>query len=56
MPTQRVPSHPVRKRSPADEHLLDRLRKICMALPEAIEKLSVMGSKEATDYFLELLK
>ena len=23
---------------------------------EAIEKLSVMGSKEATDYFLELLK
>jgi predicted DNA-binding protein (MmcQ/YjbR family) len=35
-----APSHPVRARSPADEKLLQRLRKICMALPEANEKLS----------------
>ena len=40
MPTQRVPTHPVRHRSAADERLLLRLRKICMALPEATEKLS----------------
>ena len=40
MSTKRTPSHPIRKRSPGDERLLLRLRKICMALPEANEKLS----------------
>ncbi len=40
MAPKRTPSHPVRARSPADERLLQRLRKICMALPEANEKLS----------------
>jgi len=32
--------HPIRKISSADAALLDRLRKICMALPESVEKLS----------------
>jgi hypothetical protein len=40
MPAKRQSSHPSRRRSPADERLCDRLRKICMALPEAQEKLS----------------
>jgi hypothetical protein len=40
MATTRTPSHPVRARSPADERLLERLRKLCLALPEANEKLS----------------
>ena len=40
MPTKLAPSHPVRARTPADERLLQRLRTICMALPEANEKLS----------------
>jgi hypothetical protein len=40
MPTKREPTHPVRHLSPADERLLARLRKICLALPEANEKLS----------------
>lgn len=40
MPAKRVPTHPVRHRSASDERLLVRLRKICMALPEANEKLS----------------
>ena len=30
----------VLRRSPADERLTERLRKICMALPEANEKIS----------------
>ena len=40
MPVKRAPSHPVKHRSPADERLAERIRKICMALPEANEKLS----------------
>ena len=40
MPAKRVTTHPVRQRSASDERLLVRLRKICMALPEANEKLS----------------
>jgi hypothetical protein len=40
MPAQRVPTHPVKSTSPADAKLVARLRKICMALPEANEKLS----------------
>jgi hypothetical protein len=40
MSTKRVPSHPIRHRSPADERLVERLRKICLALPEANEKVS----------------
>jgi predicted DNA-binding protein (MmcQ/YjbR family) len=40
MATRRSTSHPVKHRSAADEQLLARLRKICMALPEASEKLS----------------
>ena len=40
MPTKREPTHPVRHRSAADEKLLARLRTVCMALPEANEKLS----------------
>ena len=40
MSSKRAPSHPVRQRSAADERLLIRLRKICMALPDANEKLS----------------
>src|SRR5437660_7488808 len=40
MPSKRPMSHPVMARSPKEERLTDRLRKICMALPEANEKLS----------------
>lgn len=40
MPTERTPTHPIRPRTPADERLLERLRKICLALPEANERLS----------------
>src|SRR6185369_13024017 len=40
MPAKRPTSHPVLLRSPVEERLTDRLRKICMALPEANEKLS----------------
>ena len=40
MSTKRTPSHPIRERSPGEERLLLRLRKICLALPEANEKLS----------------
>jgi len=40
MTDKRTPSHPVRKLSSADERLLLRLRKICMAFPEANEKTS----------------
>jgi hypothetical protein len=37
---KRPATHPVLRRTPAEERLTDRLRKICMALPEANEKLS----------------
>src|SRR6266404_1344330 len=40
MPAKHPMSHPVMGRSPVEERLADRLRKICMALPEAKEKLS----------------
>src|SRR5437660_12168518 len=40
MPSKRPMSHPVMARSPKEERLTDRLRKICMALPDANEKLS----------------
>ena len=40
MPTQRSHSGAKRKRSSADERLVERLRKICMAQPDAVEKLS----------------
>src|SRR5690242_18376721 len=40
MPAKRQTSHSPFRRSPAEERLTDRLRKICMALPEANEKLS----------------
>lgn len=33
-------SHPVRALSPRDEKLVERLRRICMALPEANERIS----------------
>jgi predicted DNA-binding protein (MmcQ/YjbR family) len=40
MATDRDTLHPILPRSPAEELLANRLRKICMALPEANEKLS----------------
>ncbi len=40
MPTKRSRDLEIRKRSAASERLLARLRPICMALPEAVEKLS----------------
>jgi len=40
MAAKRATSHPVMRRSLAEERLTDRLRKICLALPEANEKLS----------------
>jgi hypothetical protein len=41
MPTKRPPApRTVRVRSKASERLFERLRRICMALPEANEKLS----------------
>ena len=40
MPAKRSPSHPVRPLTAADARLAERLRKICLALPEAAEKLS----------------
>jgi hypothetical protein len=33
-------THPVRTRSPGEEAILARLRKLCLALPEADERLS----------------
>ncbi len=35
-----VSTHPIRAISPADQRLEGRLRKICMALPEANERIS----------------
>jgi predicted DNA-binding protein (MmcQ/YjbR family) len=35
-----APAHPVRRHGAADERLIARLRKICLALPEANEKVS----------------
>src|SRR5512145_757774 len=40
MATRRSSPHPIARRSAGDERLLARLRKICMTLPEANEKLS----------------
>jgi len=40
MATQRSAPRVTARRSTADERLVDRLRKICLALPEANEKLS----------------
>jgi hypothetical protein len=40
VPAKRSTSHPILRRLPAEERLADRLRRICMALPEANEKLS----------------
>ena len=40
MASERTTTHPILRRSPAEERLTDRLRKICMALPEANERLS----------------
>ena len=40
MATRRSSPRPIARRSAAHERLLDRLRKICLALPEATEKLS----------------
>jgi predicted DNA-binding protein (MmcQ/YjbR family) len=40
MPAKRVTTHPVKSTSLSDAKLVARLRKICLALPEAHEKLS----------------
>ena len=40
MPAKRPTSHPRPRRSTTEERLIDRLRQICMALPQANEKLS----------------
>jgi hypothetical protein len=40
MPVKRVTTRPVKSISAADAKLVERLRKICMALPDANEKLS----------------
>ena len=39
-PSQQPPSHPVRLISARDAPLLERLRKLCLAFPEAGERLS----------------
>jgi predicted DNA-binding protein (MmcQ/YjbR family) len=40
MPARKVPSHPIKALAAADAALVERLRKLCMMLPEANEKLS----------------
>jgi hypothetical protein len=40
MPTKPSSRHPVRPLSNKDERVLRRLRAICMAFPEAVEKIS----------------
>jgi predicted DNA-binding protein (MmcQ/YjbR family) len=40
MAARKEPSHPVKALSPSDAALVERLRKLCMAYPEANEKLS----------------
>jgi len=40
MPSKPTSTHPVRSLSKKDERSLERLRAICMALPEAVEKIS----------------
>ena len=35
-----APSHPIRRLSAADRKLVERIRKICLAFPEAVEKIS----------------
>jgi predicted DNA-binding protein (MmcQ/YjbR family) len=39
-PKPRVSTHPVRELSAADRRLVERVRKICMAFPEANERIS----------------
>ena len=39
-PKSRVSTHPVRDLSAADRRLVERVRKICMAFPEANERIS----------------
>lgn len=40
MPTARTSTHPIRPLSAADARLVERLRKLCLALPEADERVS----------------
>src|SRR5687767_5361485 len=40
MPAKPTAPHPVRPRTAADERIVERLRKICLALPQANEKVS----------------
>jgi predicted DNA-binding protein (MmcQ/YjbR family) len=40
MPAKRQRTHTLLRRSPAEERLTERLRKICLALPETNEKVS----------------
>src|SRR6185503_18178320 len=40
MPSKPTSTHPVRSLSKKDERSLARVRAICMALPEAVEKIS----------------
>ena len=37
---KRAPSHPVRRLKTSDQRLVERVRKICLALPEANERVS----------------
>ena len=39
-PKPRISSHPVRRLSAADQRLVERVRRICMAFPEANERIS----------------
>jgi predicted DNA-binding protein (MmcQ/YjbR family) len=39
-PTSRMSLHPVRRLSATDQRLVERVRKICMAFPEANERIS----------------
>lgn len=40
MPTARTSTHPIRPLTAADARLVERLRKLCLALPEADERVS----------------
>src|SRR5579862_6993901 len=40
MPDTRASSHPVRPLTDSGKRLLERIRKVCLALPEAVEKVS----------------
>jgi len=44
------PTHPIRPLSAADARIVERLRKICLALPEANERLSKLRARlDASD-------